>query len=88
MPETMIEPEQAREAAEKFRKASKESQQVVKALEETMNDLRSQWQSASQQMFYRDFKEWHEFAVGSVALLANIAKELDAIADRFAAADK
>ena len=65
MPETMIEPDQVRNVAEKFRKASKTNQEVVKNLDDAMKDLHDNWQSASQQMFYRDYKEWHEYAVGS-----------------------
>jgi WXG100 family type VII secretion target len=88
MPGVIIEPDQVREVAEEFRKASKSNQEVVKTLDDAMKNLHDHWQSASQQMFYRDYKEWHEYAVGSVALLANIAKELEAIADRFVLADK
>lgn len=87
MGEVMIAPEELRDVAEKFRTASKNSLKVTKGLEEAMTDLQSKWQGLSQQVFYRDYVEWHEHLVGFVPVLENIAKEIEAIAERFDAAD-
>jgi WXG100 family type VII secretion target len=88
MPGVMISPSEVAEIAEEFLKASKDTERTVANLETSMTNLSSKWQGASHQMFYRNYTEWHDHALGFVQILSQISTELRAIAERFASADQ
>lgn len=88
MPGVLISPAEVSEIADDFLKASKDTERTVANLETSMANLSSKWQGATHQMFYRDYAEWHDHALGFVQILSNISTELRAIAERFASADQ
>jgi WXG100 family type VII secretion target len=83
-----IMPSDIHEIASEFRKGSDDSAKVVRNLEKAMSHLQSKWDGSSEQLFFRDYKLWRDQARGFVGMLSNIALELDAMAERFADADK
>ncbi|GIL15521.1 MAG: hypothetical protein BroJett039_06940 [Chloroflexota bacterium] len=88
MIETLVSPSDIHEAATDFRRASKDMQKLASNLDSTMERLQGKWQGSSQQLFYRDYKLWQQQSLGLAQMLANISKELEAMAERFAAADQ
>ena len=76
------------EAASEFTEVSKESQLLVERLEKVTGGLQTDWESASQQLFFKNYKQWHQHMQGYVTLLDMIAKEMHAMADRYEEADK
>lgn len=88
MSETLISPTEVHEIAGEFRRASKEMQKLVSGLDTSMEVLQSKWQGSTQQLFFSDYKLWHQQSLGLTQILANISRELDAMAERFAAADQ
>lgn len=88
MDDLMIAPEEIHLAAKSFHQASKDTRRIAEDLAKAIETLQVKWQGASQQLFFQDYKEWENHALGYSGLLANIALQLDAIADRFERADK
>ena len=88
MSETLVSPADVHEAAGEFRRASKDLQKLVNHLDKTMDGLQGRWQSSTQQLFYRDYKLWQQQSLGLAQILSNISRELEAMAQRFAAADQ
>lgn len=88
MPGVLISPAEVSEIADEFLKSSKDTERIVTNLENSMVNLSSKWQGATHQMFYRDYTEWHDHALGFVQILSSISAELRAIAERFASADQ
>ena len=88
MSEVIIAPDRLREVAKEFRVASKDSRKIIKGLDGEMKSLQTKWRSASQQSFYRDYMEWNEHAAGFMLVLESIAREMEAIADRFEKVDR
>jgi WXG100 family type VII secretion target len=76
-----------RRVAEAFADASKESQSILKRLEETTSDLEEKWEGATQQVFYQHYKDWHAHMEIYADLLTNISRELQGLAERFEEAD-
>jgi WXG100 family type VII secretion target len=70
-------------AAEEFSKASKETLEIAKRLEHATGLLQKKWEGAAKQVFYSQYKEWHQAAGGFAMLLSNIARELHAMAERY-----
>ena len=74
--------------ASEFKTAGEESQQLVVRLENAMNALDKEWDAASKQVFYKNYEDWRLHMQGFAALLENISREINAIADRFEKEDK
>ncbi len=87
MTEIYIMPDELREIASSFRKANKDSQKIVADLDEAMATMRAKWQGSTQQLFYQKYIQWRDHSAGYAELLSNIAREIEAIAERFAKAD-
>lgn len=88
MGETLISPAEVHQVAGEFRRASKEMQKLAGGLDISMETLQSKWQGSTQQLFFRDYKLWQQQSLGLAQILANISRELEAMAERFAAADQ
>lgn len=80
--------DELRQGAEEFSQAGKELQEIVKHLDETTQALERKWSGASQQVFYQQYGELRQYVDGFTVLLANISKEMHAIAERFEKADR
>jgi WXG100 family type VII secretion target len=74
-------------AAKEFGEASKESQATLLRMEKAMTTLESKWSGASQQVFYREYKEVKTVMGGMAILLKQIARELTVLADEYKRAD-
>lgn len=83
-----VTPEQVHEVANQFKQASQQSQEIVNRLQSTMSSLQPEWEGMTQQRFYGEYEQWRNSMNQFVQLLQSIAQQLDAIADRFAAADQ
>ena len=88
MNEFLVTPVEMHEAAEAFAKASQDSQAIIDRLEKATAKLEGKWGGVTQQMFYKNYKEWHAHMSGMVELLRRVSLETQAIADRFEQADK
>jgi WXG100 family type VII secretion target len=88
MPRIRVAPEQVHQVANQFKQASSSSQEMVTRLQTTMSNLQPEWEGMTSQRFYGEFQQWQQSMTQFVQLLNNIGQELDAIADRFAAADQ
>jgi WXG100 family type VII secretion target len=84
----IIPTEELRLTAKEFKQASKESKQLVKRLQSAIESLHDQWDSASQQVFYKSYQDWRHHIEGFTVLLDEISKEMLAIAERFEENDK
>jgi WXG100 family type VII secretion target len=76
-----------RRAAEEFASAGRDSQTIIKRLEEAVAELETGWSGVTQEMFYHHYTEWRNLMQGHVALLLHIAQEMHAIAERYEGAD-
>jgi WXG100 family type VII secretion target len=83
MPELLIPPTELHQAAEEFSKAKKETEAIIKRLEKTTSSLEDQWGGATQQVFYKHYKDWMQQVEGFNHLLGVISQEMHAMADRF-----
>lgn len=76
-------PSELNKAGKEFRGASKDTQAIVRKLEQTISSLETCWADASQQRFFEYYKEWHQHMQGFSQILEEIASELDAVSDRY-----
>lgn len=76
-------PGELKKASKEFRGASKDTQAMVRKLEQTISNLETCWSDTSQQRFFEYYKEWHQHMQGFSRILEEIGNELDAIADRY-----
>lgn len=83
-----VTPEQIRSAASQFKSSSQQSNDMVVRLTQQMNGMQSEWEGMSSQKFYQDFQQWKGTMTQFVTLLNDIGGQLDAIATRFAQADR
>ncbi len=83
-----ISPQDLHHAAEEFAKASSDTLEIAKRLENVATHLEKKWEGAAKQVFYQQYKEWHHASGGFAALLSNIAKELRAMAERYEQVDR
>jgi len=77
-----ISPPDLHHAAEEFARASNDTLEIAKRLENITGCLEKKWEGAAKQVFYQQYKEWHQVSGGFASLLSNIAKELHAMAER------
>lgn len=75
-------------AASKFREASSSTDALISDLESTMGRLQESWEDAGQQVFFLYYQEWRESIGAFPEILATIAGELDAMAERYTKADE
>jgi len=81
-------PDQIHQVATQFKQSSQQSQDMVSRLQTTMSSLQPDWEGLTQQRFYGEYQQWRTSMTQFVQMLDSIGKQLDAIADRFAAADQ
>ncbi len=79
--------DELQKASREFRVASQETDSIMTRLEKVVKDLEATWDDAGQQVFSQYYREWLTQTVGISQLLKLTATELDAIADRYYAAD-
>ncbi len=88
MTEIIIHGEDLHEAASQFKTASKDMLTSMKTLDDSVTGLEKKWAGATQQVFYTKYKDLHRSMQGISALMGNIARELDALADRMSSIDE
>lgn len=74
-------------AADEFQKASGEIEKIVERLSASVKKLEDAWSDAGQQMFYQNYKEWETHMGGFSTMLQLIARNMQAIAERYLEAD-
>jgi len=82
-----VNPEQLEEAAKEFVNASEETDEMVARLGKTVKELENHWADAGQQKFYMYYREWHTHMGGFSKVLMMVAREMEALAERFKDAD-
>jgi WXG100 family type VII secretion target len=87
MSERFIPSDDLRRAALEFAKANKEALTILKRLETATKNLEEKWTGPTQEMFLRHYKSCHSLFENAATHMDLIAKELEAIADRFEAID-
>ncbi len=88
MPELIINPESLRDAAATFGGATDTLMTLLKDLNEATEKLEKDWAGVSQQTFYKQYEDLQKYLDAFAAISANIAKEMNAMADRFEKLDK
>jgi WXG100 family type VII secretion target len=88
MAEMTIQPNDLRGAAEKFDQAGKDLDEILKTLDETTTDLKTKWEAASKQVFYKQYGEIRQYMEGMKFLITHVSKEMQAMAERFDKADQ
>ena len=88
MNEISVSIEDIRRLAYEFRQASEKSQQIVKDLSDANEEIRGKWLGISQQAFYRQYQEWNQIMIGLSAMMNQINRELNCLADNIEKADK
>jgi WXG100 family type VII secretion target len=83
-----VDPDQVRQAADAFAKAGDESETQVRTVSQAVDNLRNEWEGATQSAFYTQYEDWAKNMTGYVELLRGIGSNLKAIADTFEQADK
>lgn len=83
MPDLMINPEKLHETAHSFDKATEILMKLLKDLNEAVEDLEKEWEGASRQVFYKQYKELQKYLDAFSSISSNIAKELNLMAERF-----
>jgi len=81
-------PAEIHRAAEDFLRESRECEEMVGRLQRAVAEMRKKWESASGEVFYHEFQAWKRSMGPQAAVLKDIARQLDAIAERFAEADR
>jgi WXG100 family type VII secretion target len=74
--------------AGQFAQAASQSQDMVTRLTNAVNSMQPEWEGMTSQRFYSDFQQWSQQMTRFVELLNSISRQLNQIADRFAAADQ
>jgi WXG100 family type VII secretion target len=87
MSERFVPSDDLRRAAVEFAKANKEALTILKRLETTSKDLEEKWTGPTQEMFLRHYESCQSLFENAATHMDLIAKELEAIADRFEAID-
>lgn len=88
MTEFSVPTDELYEAAKEFDEVGKASQLLVERLERATSELEKKWSGAAKQVFFKNYKQWHQTMQGHIALLNSISREMNAMADRFEQADK
>ncbi len=79
--------EELKEAAKELEAVSRESQALVKRIEQVTSKLKGKWTGEAMETFYRHHNDWRSLMEGQVAILVGIALELRALAERYEKAD-
>jgi len=88
MTDLLIQPEELYKSAQDFIKASKDTQAIIKRLDQSTNGLEKKWTGVSQQLFFKQYQELRQYMQGFSELMKNISREMQAMAARFEKADK
>ena len=87
MRERFVPSDDLRDAALEFAKANQEALAILKRLETTSKKLEEKWTGPTQEMFLRHYESCQVLFENAATHMDLIAKELEAIADRFEAVD-
>jgi WXG100 family type VII secretion target len=87
MSERFVPSDDLRCAALEFAKANQEVLAILKRLEITSKKLEKKWTGPTQEMFLRHYESFQVLFKNATTHMDLIAKELEAIADRFEAVD-
>lgn len=84
----LIQPEELYKSAREFIEAGKETQAIIKRLDEATDNLENKWAGVTQQVFYEQYRELRQYMEGFAAMMTNVAQEMQAMAERFEKADQ
>jgi WXG100 family type VII secretion target len=87
MSERYVPSDDLRRAALEFAKANQEVLTILKRLETTSKKLEEKWTGPAQEMFLRHYESCQVLFENLATHMDLIAKELEAITDRFEAVD-
>jgi WXG100 family type VII secretion target len=82
MSEILIHKEDLQQTASQFKNASSNILASMNELDNAISLLERKWSGSTQQIFYRKYKDLHQAMEGMNALMNNIAKEMNTMADR------
>lgn len=82
MSEIIIPGEELRQTAMQFKEAGSNTISTMKDLDHAILLLEKKWSGATQQVFYRKYKDLHQAMEGMSALMNNIAVEMTVMAER------
>jgi WXG100 family type VII secretion target len=88
MSERFVPSDDLRRAALEFAKASEEALSILKRLETASKKLEEKWTGPTQEMFLRHYESCHSLFENAATNMDLIAKELEAIADRYETVDR
>lgn len=87
MSERLVPSDDLRRAALEFIKANQEALEILKRLESVLTSLEKKWTGSTQEMFLRHYESCRSQFENAATHMDLIAKELEAIADRFEEVD-
>lgn len=87
MSERLVPSDDLRRAALEFIKANQEALEILKRLETVLKSLEIKWTGSTQEMFLRHYESCRSQFENAATHMDLIAKELEAIADRFEEVD-
>ena len=83
MSELLINPKKLRDTAHSFGSATDTLMELLKDLNEAVEDLEKDWAGVSQQVFYKQYQDLQKYLDAFASISSNVAKEMNAMADRF-----
>ena len=83
MSELLINPKKLRETAHSFGSATDTLMTLLKGLNEAVEDIEKEWSGVSQQAFFKQYQDLQKYLDAFASISSNIAKEMNAMADRF-----
>lgn len=88
MAEIIVSPAQLRQVSGQFRQESQNSRDLIQRLDTSLNSMQAEFQGMTSRSFYSNFQASKTNMNQFVQLLEQVAQEMDAIAQRFEAADQ
>ena len=88
MADMLIQPDELRKAAAEFIHAGRDTTDILKRLDDTTSELEKQWAGATQQVFFKQYRDLRGYMEGFSALMENISREMNAMAERFEEEDR
>jgi WXG100 family type VII secretion target len=88
MSEMTVEPDELRKVAAEFIQAGKDTDAMLKKLDDATSELEKKWAGASQQTFFKQYKDLRVYLEAFSGIMGNINMEMLAMADRYEQADK
>lgn len=88
MTELNIQPEKLLAASQEFKQSGTDIQNLLERLDKVTESLKSDWEGAAQQIFYKEYAELRPYLTGVAQALTEISDEMSAIVVRYGKADQ